>query len=153
MTAHIGEALEAVRVLFGEYAALPHTRGRWPGSDEEVAGLPGPYHPPTGALLLARSDDSPIGCVALGALEPPYICEMKRLYVRPEARGVGVGRALVEVSIERAVAAGYSTMRLDTAPELAAARALYLAMGFHEIPRYHDLYEDAVCFELELGPG
>ena len=150
--AHTPEEVEVVRTLFAEYAALPHTAGRWDDSAGEVESLPGPYAPPLGEMLLALADGLPVGCVAIRPLDPPAVCEMKRLFVRERMRGLGAGRALVEASIGRARESGYSLMRLDTAPELDEARALYLSLGFREIDRYRDdLSRDAMCFELEFG--
>lgn len=84
-------------------------------------------------------------------LDGDAMCEMKRLYVRPDARGLGVGRALVEALFSVALEQGYAVMRLDAAPELAAARGLYEALGFHEIPPYHTRHADPLCFERRLG--
>lgn len=144
------EDLEVARVLFGEYGDMPHVGSRWPGRDADLAALPGPYAPPSGTILVAWLDGEPVGCVALGALEQGGVCEMKRLYVRPTARGSGAGRALVDRLLADARAMGYALMRLDTAPELTAARALYASLGFRSIPPYHDRYGDIVCYELEL---
>ena len=142
--------LAIARELIGEYASLPHVVGRWPGREAELEGLPAPYTPPSGVILLATLAGAPVGCVALACLEEPHVCEMKRLYVRDRARGHGVGRALVLAVVDHARGLDYATMRLDTAPELAAARGLYAALGFREIAPYHDRYPGAVYFELEL---
>ncbi|MEM7417045.1 MAG: GNAT family N-acetyltransferase [Gemmatimonadota bacterium] len=136
--------------LFSEYQFLPHNEGRSTDPEGEIARLPGPYVEPTGACVLSRLDGRPVGCVVLAALEPPRICELKRLYVRSDARGHGLGRGLVLAVMEEARRLGYTTMRLDTAPELAAAQSLYLAMGFVQIEPYHQRYGDALYFEIEL---
>ena len=101
-------------------------------------------------MLVARFDDLAVGCVALKRLSNKA-CEMKRLYVRPAARGSGTGRALVEASIARARELGYATMRLDTLPAMDAARTLYLSLGFRRIERYNDNpIEGTLFFELQL---
>ena len=87
-------------------------------------------------LLLAFDAEAPVGCVALRALEAPNIGEMKRLFVRPEARGRGVGAALVRALVERAREAGYAAVRLDTLPSMRAAQALYRQLGFQPIAPY-----------------
>lgn len=105
---------------------------------EEMAEMPGKYAPPQGALLLARgADGAALGCVGLRPLGES-ICEMKRLYVTPEARGLGLGRALAVAVVDAARRIGYREMKLDTLPRLDAAIALYRAMGFRQIPAYYD---------------
>jgi ribosomal protein S18 acetylase RimI-like enzyme len=137
----------ALRALFREYFAWLGRDGWFPwGLDEELAALPGGYD----VLLVARIDSEVAGCVAVKELGDGA-CEMKRLYVRPEARGSGTGRALVEASIAKARELGHSVMRLDTLPTMDAARALYLSLGFHPIERYNDNpIEGVLFFELQL---
>lgn len=114
--------------------------------EQELRTLPGKYAEPAGCILLAwDSEGVPIGCVALRPIEAAghdrageRVCEMKRLYTRPAARGLGAGRRLCEELIAFARGAGYTLMKLDTEPELAAACALYRGLGFVEIPRYND---------------
>jgi GNAT superfamily N-acetyltransferase len=123
--------LDEVRALFAEYAAsLPFDLG-FQGFDEELAGLPRPYAPPRGALLLAPG----AGCVAVRPLDA-HVCELKRLYVRPTARGRGLGRALTLAAIDEARRIGYARMRLDTVPGMESAQALYEQLGFVEIAPY-----------------
>ncbi len=104
----------------------------------EMAALPGAYTPPGGELLLARSlDGEPLGCVGLRPVAPAGCCEMKRLYVAPRARGLGLGRALMTAIIEAAERIGYREMRLDTLPTMAQAISLYRAAGFEPIAPYY----------------
>ncbi len=97
--------------------------------------MPGAYAPPRGRLLLAFHGGRPAGCVALREIEEG-VCEMKRLYARPDFQGLGIGRALAEAVITEARGIGYSRMRLDTVPSMGRARSLYRALGFREIPPY-----------------
>ena len=142
--------LSGVRALFEEYAAsLPVSLG-FQGFDQELAALPGAYSPPRGALLIARSAGEIVGCVALRPLDDTT-CEMKRLFIRPSQRGSGLGRRLVQEIVKRGRYLGYERMRLDTAPWMAAAHALYTDAGFREIPPYAVNPVPGVRFlELEL---
>jgi putative acetyltransferase len=144
------EQLDQVRSLFREYASATGACECFQGFAEEVAGLPGPYAPPTGQLLSAEVDSRMVGCVALRRLDDG-IGEMKRLYVRPEFRGCKLGRRLAKAVIAEARRIGYPAVRLDTLPSMAAARALYQSLGFLFIPRYNDNpAEGAVYLELKL---
>ncbi|MBL8981918.1 MAG: GNAT family N-acetyltransferase [Gemmatimonadetes bacterium] len=139
--------VEAARMLMTEYAALPHTTGRWLTMHADIAALPEPFVQPHGALLLAIDGDAAMGCGGLVTLEPG-VGEIKRMYVRPAARGRGVGAALLRALLARAAAMGLERMRLDTAPELLEAQALYRRFGFVPIPHYRPgLLPDALCFE------
>ena len=130
-----GDVAEARR-LFREYEASLDVDLLYQGFERELAELPGAYTPPRGRLLLAVDDSAPAGCVALRPLGGD-VCEMKRLYVRPAARGKRVGRLLAEAVIGEARSIGYSRMRLDTLPSMKDAQALYRVLGFVEIAPYY----------------
>ena len=129
-------AVEQARELFAEYAAAIGVDLDYQGFPAELAALPVPYQPPRGALLIARDAGGAAGCVALRPLE--HACaEMKRLYVRDAWRGSGLGRRLVDAAVARARALGYTELRLDTLPDMAAAQRLYRRLGFREIAAYN----------------
>jgi putative acetyltransferase len=145
------EQFEAVRELFMEYAQSLGFSLCFQSFDQELAGLPGDYAPPRGRLLLATLEGTPAGCVALHKLDQE-VCEMKRLYVRPQCRGKGLGRALAERIIADAGEIGYKQLRLDTVePIMQDAVAMYRTLGFHEIAPYRENpIEGALYMELQL---
>jgi ribosomal protein S18 acetylase RimI-like enzyme len=128
--------LATARTLFREYADSIGVDLCFQDFETELATLPGAYRPPAGALLLAERDGEAAGCVALRPLEPPAVAELKRLYVRPSARGAGLGAALTEAVLVRAREAGYARIRLDTLPTMATAQGLYRRLGFREVAPY-----------------
>lgn len=137
---HSAQDLDAVRALFREYADGLGVDLCFQRFDEELAGLPGEYAPPRGALLLARVDGELAGCCALRPLDAadyPDAAEMKRLFVRKAFRGFGLGRQLAEAVLDVARQAGYACVLLDTLDDMEAARALYEDLGFGEIPPYY----------------
>ena len=142
--------LEIVKSLFVEYAdSLGFDLG-FQDFQEELANLPGEYAPPKGCLLVAEYKDQPAGCVALRKLSDG-VCEGKRLYVRPEFRGLRIGRKLMEAIIEEALKIGYTRIRGDTLASMKTAQALYASLGFKEIKPYcHNPIEGAKFIELEL---
>lgn len=133
--AETNEAIQSARLLFEEYAASLDFGLNFQSFDQELAHLPGDYAPPDGRLLLAIYQDQAAGCIALRKLAED-ICEMKRLYIRPQFRNLGIGKALAQALIEEARRIGYARMRLDTVPSMQRARALYEALGFKEIQPY-----------------
>jgi GNAT superfamily N-acetyltransferase len=135
---HTSGDLAATATLFQAYAAsLPIDLG-YQDFEAELATLPGKYAPPAGALLLARdASGCAVGCVALRPMEPAGCCEMKRLYVAPEGRGLGLGRALVEAITGTAARLGYREIRLDTLPTMTQALSLYGKSGFEPVPAYY----------------
>jgi GNAT superfamily N-acetyltransferase len=149
--ATLPDDIEQTRSLFLEYGRSLGFSLCFQSFDDELKGLPGAYGPPSGCLLLARYSGHAAGCVALRKLEAG-ICEMKRLYVRPDIRGLGLGRMLVERVIAEARALGYERMRLDTiASAMKDAVALYRRMGFQEIAPYSAIpNEHALWMELLL---
>jgi ribosomal protein S18 acetylase RimI-like enzyme len=144
------EAVAQARELFREYAAESQVDLCFQNFAAELAGLPGAYKPPEGRLLLSMHKEQLAGCVALREFGDG-ICEMKRLYVRPAFRGLGVGRMLARRVIDDAVAIGYARMRLDTLTRMQAAVALYESLGFRRIDPYRpNPLEDVIYFELAL---
>jgi GNAT superfamily N-acetyltransferase len=137
--------------LFLEYAKSLGFSLCFQNFDHELATLPGEYAPPEGRLLLAEYEDQLAGCVALHKLEGG-VCEMKRLYLRPQFRGKGLGRALAEEIIAEARQVGYGTMRLDTVePVMKDAVAMYRRLGFREVAPYRaNPMAGAMYMELSL---
>jgi len=130
----------AARDIFQEYARSLAVDLCFQQFDQELAGLPGEYAPPRGTLLLAWVDGQVAGCCALRPLDSadyPNASEMKRLYVRPGYRSLGLGRRLVEATLDAARQAGYASVLLDTLDDMEAARTLYQDLGFEEIPPYY----------------
>jgi GNAT superfamily N-acetyltransferase len=135
--AELPRDLEVVRGLFAEYAGGIGVDLAFQGFDVELEGLPGKYQPPGGRLLLAWKDERAVGCIALRPLGAGTdTCEMKRLYVRPEARGEQLGRRLAERICREAREAGYARICLDTLPMMASAQSLYASLGFVPIEPY-----------------
>jgi ribosomal protein S18 acetylase RimI-like enzyme len=146
-TAQVAQARE----LFLEYAQSLGFSLCFQNFDKELADLPGDYAPPEGRLLLAEYDGQLAACVALHKLEPG-ICEMKRLYLRPQFRRKGLGRALADRIIADARQIGYQRMRLDTVePVMKDAVAMYRKLGFKEVGPYRpNPIAGAMYMELEL---
>ena len=128
--------LISAAALFRAYAATLPIDLAPQGFSQELDSLPGPYGPPDGELLLAKRGDHVLGCIGLRPLEPPRVAEIKRLFVRPQARKTGVGQALAAAAIAAARQLGYGEIKLDTLPEMEHAIALYKRNGFAPIPPY-----------------
>lgn len=147
------DRIDVVRALFREYERAIGLDLCFQGFTEELANLPGAYAPPRGRLWLALIADQPVGCVALRPLADD-VAEMKRLWVRPSARALGLGRRLASTTIEAARALGYRALRLDTLPSMTEAIALYRRLGFAQIPAYRaNPVPGALYFELGLRGG
>ncbi len=146
------EDIAEVRKLFREYQQSLGIDLCFQNFEQELAGLPGDYAPPSGRLLLARSGPEVAGCVALRKIGEG-LCEMKRLYVRDAFRAQGLGRKLAEAILAEARRIGYRRMRLDTLPSMRAAIPLYRSLGFSEITPYTiNPIEGALFMEKELNP-
>ena len=132
--------LAAVREIFREYASHLDIDLGFQDFDRELLELPGDYVQPRGVILLVKVDGLVAGCCALrplDAVDYPNACEMKRLYVRRAYRGLGLGRQLVEAILDAARRAGYACVLLDTLDDMESARALYVGLGFEDIPPYY----------------
>ena len=149
--AESAEQVNVARQLFEEYAAALGVNLCFQNFERELAELPGAYAPPSGRLLLALYEGEVAGCVGLREIDVGT-CEMKRLYVRPRFRGLGVGRSLALKIIEEARALGFARMCLDTLPlQMDEAVKMYRSLRFREIePYYHNPVEGALFMELSL---
>jgi GNAT superfamily N-acetyltransferase len=148
--AYSDQQIETIRTLFREYEAFLQVDLCFQGFEAELAGLPGRYDPPRGALLLAMAGKTAAGCVALRPLDA-QVCEMKRLFVRPQFLRRGIGNALTRAIIEKAQEAHYQRMVLDTLDKLKPALALYTRLGFEQCePYYPNPLPGAIYLQLDL---
>jgi len=139
--------LAAVVALFETYVATLTVDLGYQDFSRELAGLPGQYAPPKGELLLARdAAGAPLGCVGLRPIPPDGCCEMKRLYLSPAARGLGLGKAMAQAVVQTARALGYEELRLDTLPSMTTALRLYDALGFERTGPYYAPTPDGTVF-------
>ncbi len=150
--ARLPEDWAEAKLLVEEYAHSLDFDLAFQHFDRELATLPEMYGPPGGCMLLARIEGKAVGCVALRPMDG-QICEMKRLYLRPAARGSGAGRALTCEIIAQARRMGYTAIRLDTVKTMQSAVAIYHSLGFENIAPYcHNPIEGAIYMELVLSP-
>jgi len=142
--------VDIARGLFLEYAEKLGFDLDFQDFRTELADIPGQYFPPEGALLLADAGGIIAGCAGMRKFTEA-VCEMKRMYVKPEFRGKGIGRKMSQILIDAARKAGYKSMRLDTIDSMIEARELYKSLGFRVIPAYrYNPIEGTVYMELEL---
>ena len=143
-------ALDAVRQFFRNYAGWLGVDLSFQGFAEEMAALPGCYAPPQGRLWCAELAGRPVGCVGIRPFSEG-VCEMKRLYVEPDARGCGAGHALALAAIRAAKEMGYKRVLLDTLPAMRMAVKLYRELGFQEAPAYYNTpIEGTIFLSLDL---
>ena len=145
------EDIRHARALFEEYAAWLGVDLCFQNFEKELRELPGEYAPPNGRLFLAIDDGQIAGCIAIRRIGS-NVCEMKRLFVRPDFRGRGLGRELVMAIIDEARAIGFKRMRLDTLPRMMAqALKVYRSLGFKEIdPYYSNPIVGTLYMEIDL---
>jgi len=142
--------IPTVRELFEEYWAELEADVCFQGFAGELAGLPGKYAPPRGVLVVVLDGDSAVACGALREMDQTT-CELKRIFVRPSHRGIGLGRRITLDLMDRARHTGYKTVRLDTMRKLGVAQSLYKSLGFKEIEAYYDEPSvEIVFFEMPL---
>ncbi len=151
ITADTPDHMIETECLFREYESFLNVDLCFQEFETELATLPGKYAPPGGSLLLALEGSQTAGCVAVRSLEAD-ICEMKRLYVRPQYRGSGLGKKLAESVISEAEKLGYRLMRLDTLETLTEAMGLYQSLGFTQTGAYyHNPLQHVIYWEKTLG--
>ena len=148
--ANTDDLITKAKELFQEYAESLGFDLCFQNFDQELDDFPGQYSPPMGRLFLALSENQPIGCVGLRSFEKG-VCEMNRLYVRPDFRGRKAGRLLAEATIKAGKVIRYEIMRLDTLPSMESANILYKSLGFRQIEPYrHNPIKGAIYMELNL---
>lgn len=136
--ARSAQDLDSAAQLFAAYGDSLGIDLSFQGFDTELKSLPGKYAPPTGEILLARDiNGTAVGCVAIRPFSPPDCCEMKRLYVHPAGRGLGVGKKLLYKILYIAASLGYNEIKLDTLPSMSQAISLYEAAGFAPTTPYY----------------
>lgn len=143
--------VQQVQSLLREYVATSLVDLSSQSIDAEIAGLPGDYAPPTGALFVATSaNGKSAGCVAIHKFGKPGDAELKRLFVAPSYRGLGLGKALVTTALAHAKQMGFSRLVLDTMPEMTAAIAAYEGLGFQRVDPYWDNVLPVIYFGKSL---
>lgn len=151
ITATTQEHYSTANELFNAYAIALGIDLSFQNFQDELKDLPQQYGAPKGRLLLAYHNDKAIGCVGVRALEH-HISELKRMYIKPEGRGLGLGTILLKASLQAAEELGYSYVRLDTLPEMKAAIHLYESHGFYLIKPYrYNPMENTLFYEKQLN--
>ncbi|TYT75333.1 bifunctional GNAT family N-acetyltransferase/class I SAM-dependent methyltransferase [Desulfobotulus mexicanus] len=146
------EQYDAGAGLFKEYAVFLGFDLEFQGFTDELENLPSMYGPPNGFLLLAKMEETYVGCVALRPIAPG-MGEMKRMYVLKPYQGKGIGKALTEAFLTRAASLAYQAVRLDSVARLGSALRLYKDCGFKEIEPYcFNPYPDVVFMEYRFPP-
>ena len=150
--ASTAEEYKAAVGLFNEYIASLDFDLDFQNVDHELTILPTMYGPPTGRLFLVRAEGAFVGCAALRRIENDTTCELKRMYLRPACRGLGIGKTIMEKSMVCARSLGYITMKLDTIGyKMPWAVKLYKSYGFRETTPYnHNPHEGVLYFEREI---
>lgn len=144
------EDLEEIKALFREYERFLGVSLCFQNFEEELAKLPAKYAEPEGSIFLAKVDGVSAGCIAMWKLEDG-VCEMKRLYVKPDFQGLGLGKKLAHVIMEEAKKKGYKKMKLDTLRRLESANRLYKSLQFTETTPYnYNPENDVAYFEKDL---
>ena len=131
----INKDIEKTKELIRQYLIWVESDLSFQQVDEELATFSGKYEEPDGSFFTAKDGDEVIGCIGLRKIQPE-ICEMKRLFVKNEYKGMGIGKELIKIIIEEGRKKGYKKMRLDTLPKMKAAQNLYKEFGFYLIERY-----------------
>jgi ribosomal protein S18 acetylase RimI-like enzyme len=145
------ECVTRAKELIQEYALSLGLDLGFQDFEQEMATFPSQYSPPGGCLFVAQYENKIVGCVGLRD-QGSGICEMKRMYVQPNFRGKGLGKALAEAGIDKARSMGYTHMRLDTAPSMESAIRLYTSLGFRDIAPYRfNPIEGARYLELKIN--
>jgi putative acetyltransferase len=153
VTAETCEQVRTFRMLCLEYAQSLSFELCFQNFEAELDSLPHPYAPPQGVILLADHEQGPAGCVAVKPLGEPGVCELKRLWVRPDFRRSGCARSLISQALKFAGQTNYRVMRLDTVSEMVAAIRLYKSFGFREVPAYtHNPLPEATYYERDIAP-
>ena len=137
--------------LFKEYAAHIGIDLEFQNFNEEVENLESKYSRPKGVIYIAYDNKNyPVGCFGIKAFNNT-ICELKRMYLKEEARGLGIGKLIIKKAITVGKELGYNKMRLDTLSSMLPAVGLYEKSGFYEIdPYYFNPIKEAKYFEISL---
>ncbi len=141
---------ELAKNLMREYAATIGVDLTFQDFENECNNVAIRYAKPDGAFVIAHHNDHPIGCFGIQKIDS-RTCELKRMYLRREVRGQGLGEKLLTTAIQTAAALNYQFMRLDTLPSMTSAIRLYQKLGFKEIEPYRfNPIEGSKFMEIDL---